>query len=108
MASVRPGWSSCLLAQASTFGDPSAAVSHWRAEPKRHRGKSGNCPSGQQRLARGRGSSRADRSIPAPQLFDRNANYASLHHAKRTGSTQRYINYPAFDERPAIIDPAAY
>ena len=64
--------------------------------------------SGQQRLARGCGSSRADRSIPAPQLFDRNANYAGLHHAKRTGSTQRYINYPAFDERPAIIHPAAY
>jgi hypothetical protein len=48
------------------------------------------------------------RNIPALQLFDRNANYVSLHHAKRTGSAQRHINYPAFDERPAIIDPAAY
>ena len=47
------------------------------------------------------------RNIPAIQLFDRNANYASLHHAKRTGSAQRYINYTAFDERPAIIDSAA-
>ena len=55
-------------------------------------------------LARGRRASRVD----IAQLFDRNANYASLHHAKRTGSTQRYINYPAFDERPAIIDSAAY
>jgi len=43
----------------------------------------------------------------ALRLFDRNANYASLHDAKRTGSAQRYINYTAFDERPAIIDSAA-
>src|SRR4029077_12246934 len=48
------------------------------------------------------------RNIPAIQLFDRNANYASLHHAKRTGSAQRYINDAAFDERPAVIDSAAY
>jgi hypothetical protein len=48
------------------------------------------------------------RTVNYDRLFDRNPNYARLHHAERSGSAQRYINDTAPNERPSIIYATAY
>ena len=63
MASVRPGWSSCLLAQASLLAIHGGCLT-WTAEPKRHPGKVAIVLVDNTGLARGRGASHLKHWFP--------------------------------------------